>query len=82
MAELVLREVLFDGDSEIQQFSKIHDLVLEPCNHLLLRRKFSVAAASSGAPLLTDLGFDLVVKLYPRERITAKDALNHPWFSE
>lgn len=39
MAELVLREVLFDGDSEIQQFSKIHDLVLEPCNHLLLRRK-------------------------------------------
>eukprot|EP00976_Prorocentrum_cordatum_P032230 655372-Prorocentrum_minimum.AAC.3 len=39
----------------------------------------------SGGPTLSDLGFDLLNKLLtydPEARISAQDALDHPWFEE
>ncbi|KAJ4802298.1 Cyclin-dependent kinase 2 [Rhynchospora pubera] len=49
-----------------------------------LREKFS-RASFSGQPTLSDAGLDLLYKLLtydPEERITAEEALKHPWFSE
>ncbi|KAI3455027.1 hypothetical protein Pfo_011690, partial [Paulownia fortunei] len=57
--------------------------VKQPYN--LLRLKFLAAAAFSGAPILTERGFDLLGKLLtydPHKRITAEAALNHDWFRE
>ncbi|GMH42083.1 hypothetical protein BSKO_10002 [Bryopsis sp. KO-2023] len=39
----------------------------------------------TGGPMLTENGFDLLNKMLcldPKQRISAKDALNHPWFEE
>ncbi|KZV39976.1 cyclin-dependent kinase G-2 [Dorcoceras hygrometricum] len=50
----------------------------------LLRKKFP-ATSFTGSPVLSDAGFDLLNKLLtydPDKRITAEDALNHPWFRE
>ncbi|GER44796.1 kinase family protein [Striga asiatica] len=50
----------------------------------LLRRKFP-PTSFTGSPVLSDAGFDLMNKLLtydPEKRISAKDALNHEWFSE
>ncbi|XP_071728376.1 cyclin-dependent kinase G-1-like [Rutidosis leptorrhynchoides] len=49
-----------------------------------LRKRFA-AATFTGAPMLTELGLDLLNKLLtydPSKRISAKDALNHQWFCE
>ncbi|XP_071709927.1 uncharacterized protein [Rutidosis leptorrhynchoides] len=57
-------------------------LVKQPFN--TLRRRFG-AATFTGAPMLTELGLDLLNKLLtydPSKRISAKDALNHQWFCE
>lgn len=48
-----------------------------------LRSKFP-RVSFSGVPL-SDIGFDLLSRLLtydPRKRITAKEALKHPWFNE
>ncbi|KAI3455028.1 hypothetical protein Pfo_011691 [Paulownia fortunei] len=100
MAELMLKEVFFQGRSELHQLGSIYmvlgtpddaawpgfssligsrvQFVKQPYN--LLRLKFLAAAAFSGAPMLTESGFDLLRKLLtydPRMRITAEAALNH-----
>ncbi|KAL3571231.1 hypothetical protein D5086_028480 [Populus alba] len=52
--------------------------------HNQLRKKFPFTPFT-GSPVLSDLGFDLLNKLLtydPEKRITADDALNHPWFHE
>lgn len=39
----------------------------------------------SGGPTLSDLGFDLLSRLLalnPERRISMREALEHPWFSE
>lgn len=39
----------------------------------------------SGGPMLSDAGFDLLQRLLalnPASRISARDALDHPWFRE
>ncbi|KAJ4776173.1 Cyclin-dependent kinase 2 [Rhynchospora pubera] len=49
-----------------------------------LREKFP-RASFSGQPTLSDAGLDLLNKLLtydPEERITAEEALRHPWFIE
>ncbi|KAK6147363.1 hypothetical protein DH2020_018275 [Rehmannia glutinosa] len=84
MAELLLKEVLFRGNSEIQQLESIYMLIGRPYNHEL-RLKFATATYFNGAPLLTERGFDLLDKLLahdPHKRITAREALDHDWFKE
>ncbi|KAL3511414.1 hypothetical protein ACH5RR_030815 [Cinchona calisaya] len=49
-----------------------------------LRTKFP-PTSFRGSPVLSDAGFDLLNRLLtydPEKRITAEDALNHPWFRE
>ena len=49
-----------------------------------LRQKFPRVNLSSG-PMLSDAGFDLLSRLLwlnPAERLTAREALGHPWFRE
>ncbi|KAG8365256.1 hypothetical protein BUALT_Bualt18G0085300 [Buddleja alternifolia] len=96
MAELVLKEVLFKGGSEIDQLSKIHRILGSPNHDVassssssrlnLLRQMILGDTSCRRAPgLLTELGFDLLSKLLaydPNERITAEDALRHGWFVE
>ncbi|KAL0300084.1 UNVERIFIED_CONTAM: Cyclin-dependent kinase G-1 [Sesamum angustifolium] len=86
MAELLLKEVLFKGRSNLEQRTNIYTILGrgKPDGNLFIR-KFLAAAAISGAPLLTELGFDLMKKLLeydPTKRITAEAALNHGWFKE
>ena len=50
----------------------------------LLRRKFP-AVSFSGAPTLSEKGFDLLARMLtydPAQRITAAEAARHPWFDE
>ncbi|KAG8391099.1 hypothetical protein BUALT_Bualt01G0152600 [Buddleja alternifolia] len=94
MAELVLKEVLFKGGSEIDQLSKIHKILGAPNHDVassssqlnLLRQMILGDTSCRRAPgLLTELGFDLLSKLLaydPNKRITAEDALRHGWFVE
>lgn len=55
-------------------------------NKNVLREKFPIQPMSSDDPLyLSDLGLDLMQKMMtydPAKRVTAEDALSHPWFSE
>ncbi|KAJ6676534.1 CELL DIVISION PROTEIN KINASE [Salix viminalis] len=58
------------------------NFVKQPYNQL--RKKFPFTPFT-GSPVLSDSGFDLLNKLLtydPEKRITADDALNHPWFHE
>uniref|UniRef100_A0A0C9RYV4 cyclin-dependent kinase n=1 Tax=Wollemia nobilis TaxID=56998 RepID=A0A0C9RYV4_9CONI len=104
MAELLAKEPLFNGKSEIDQLDKMFKtlgtpnekiwpdfvnlpgakckFVRQPYNKL--REKFP-AASFSGKPTLSESGFDLLNRLLtydPDKRITAEEALNHPWFRE
>jgi serine/threonine protein kinase len=50
-----------------------------------LRECFPKVALHGSTPPLTDAGFDLLGRLLaldPAQRISAQDALEHPWFSE
>lgn len=50
-----------------------------------LRKKFPVMVFGSSQPILNDTGFDLLSRLLdmnPKTRITAAQALQHPWFTE
>ncbi|KAJ1685645.1 hypothetical protein LUZ63_017035 [Rhynchospora breviuscula] len=84
MAELLSKEVLFRGNTEIDQLKKIKEVFGKPggCNEL--RRMFPVAGFS-GRPTLSRSGFELLSGLLscePRKRLTADAALKHPWFDE
>ncbi|KAI0793401.1 Pkinase-domain-containing protein [Abortiporus biennis] len=96
-AELILKEPLFQAKGEIELLSMIFKLLgppnsstwpeysslplaktinLPPYHPPQLRQKF---------PYLTAAGIDLMSKLLtydPEERISAEDALHHPYFSE
>ncbi|KAL7139552.1 hypothetical protein ABFS83_09G060300 [Erythranthe nasuta] len=83
MAELFIKDALFKGDSEIDQLIKIKNLMKSISASLSL--KFTIAKLVRGSPHPGDLGVDLVERLLafcPSQRITAQDALNHPWFYE
>ncbi|XP_075484658.1 cyclin-dependent kinase G-2-like [Primulina tabacum] len=104
MSELLSKEPLFNGKTEVEQLDKIFKILGTPNETIwpgfsklpgvkvnfvkhkynLLRRKFP-ATSFTGSPVLSDAGFDLLNKLLtydPDKRITAEEALNHPWFHE
>ncbi|XP_020571931.1 cyclin-dependent kinase G-2-like isoform X2 [Phalaenopsis equestris] len=106
MAELLTKEPLFPGKSELDQLDKIFRILGTPDEKIWpgfsrlpgakvkfvkkpfkLQEKFPRMSAASflGRPCLSATGFNLLTKLLaydPEKRITAEDALNHPWFHE
>lgn len=57
---------------------------IAPGKPSMLRQKFP-RVNLGGGPMLSDAGFDLLSRmlaLNPAKRITAKEALEHPWFAE
>jgi len=95
-AELVSNRVLFDGSTEVTQLGKIFSILGTPTNitwpgfenlphaHLIPKGS-STNVLRRFVPSLSDSGFDLLVKMLsldPRKRITASEALTHPYFLE
>jgi len=63
------------------------DLVDDSVRPLLLQleenyRPFSLAAASRNIAQKDIDFFDYIMKVDPRQRPTAREALRHPWFNE
>ncbi|CAO3635424.1 unnamed protein product [Cunninghamella echinulata] len=96
-AEMINNEPLFAGRSEIDQVDKIFKLLGMPTekswpgfkdlphanNIAFVDQPTSIIRAKF--PYLTEAGMDLMLKLLtydPEQRITAEEALNHPYFSE
>ncbi|KAF3288302.1 Serine/threonine-protein kinase ppk23 [Orbilia oligospora] len=99
-AELILKEPLFQGKSEIDQLSKIFELMGVPTdeewpgwrrlpNSKSLRfprtKQTTGHLLRSKFPLLTTNGVSLLsslLSLDPSKRITAEEALKHPYFRD
>ena len=105
VAELLGRDPLFQGKSEIDQIDRVFRLLGTPnekiwpgFEHLPgvrkvkfarqpynnLRRRFP-EVSPSGAPTISDVGFDLLNRLLaydPERRISAEEGLRHEWFEE
>lgn len=113
MAELILREPLFAGKSEMEQLNQIFKVLGNPSEDCWpgwsslklssklppnfldkrfdgknrLREKFPRLPCNppDDSMYLTDCGIDLLSKLFvldPAKRISAKEALQHPWFHQ
>lgn len=98
--ELLTRNPLLQGKNEIDQLSKIFELLGVPTEETWpgFRRlpnakslTFPKTSGTTGSllrtrfPLLTNAGVDLLgsmLKMDPKARITAEDAMRHPFFSE
>jgi serine/threonine protein kinase len=95
-AEMVSRAPLFPGDSEIDQLHKIFMALGTPSEEVrpgvcdLPDRKptfphWPRRCIAERAPKLDPLGRDLLARMLtyePSRRISARDALNHPYFGE
>jgi len=97
-AELILREPLFPGAGEIDQIGKIFKILGRPTEEIwpgfkLLPNapKFDMNAIQPYSTLrqkfryVTEAGIDLMNKLLtydPQQRISADEALKHPYFNE
>ncbi len=105
MAELLAKEPLLSGRSEIEQIDKVFKLLGTPTDRVWpgftelplvkkvkfvqqpynnLRNRFP-ARSADGRAALSDKGFDLLNRLLaydPARRISAEEALSHPWFEE
>ena len=91
---LVLKKTLFEGDSEIDQLNKIMQFLGTPnfnqipyYNNLNIFNNqfvyFSPSDFNEKFNNLDDYGKDLLKKMLnydPDQRISCKDALNHPYF--
>ncbi|XP_057344120.1 MAPK/MAK/MRK overlapping kinase isoform X8 [Manis pentadactyla] len=94
--EISSLQPLFPGASELDQISKIHDVIGTPAEKTLTKFKQSRAMSfdfpfkkGSGIPLLTDnlspqclSLLHAMVAYDPDDRITAHQALQHPYFQE
>ena len=109
MAELILREPLMCGKTEIDQLERIFKIMGTPSDEnwpgwrdiklakkystiftksqsCKLREKFPIIPLSKDDPMyLSNMGLDLLNKFFslnPEKRISAEEALKHPWFQE
>ncbi|NXP02310.1 MOK kinase, partial [Thinocorus orbignyianus] len=94
--ELTSFQPLFPGSNELDQISKIHDVIGTPANKTLYKLKqsrignfdFPFKKGKGIPPLVHNLsskGFSLLyamIKYDPDERIAAHQALQHPYFQE
>ena len=93
IAEMVKGRPLFMGDSSLDQMNKIVDVLGTPNTEAFYdlangtvelpsqQPKDLSEAIGSTSDLLTDL-LSKLLALDPNERITARDAINHPYFDE
>lgn len=93
-AELYLRKALFPGQFEMDQLQKIFDLIGTPAEDdwperaAVARSNFKSSPAKEWkdiAPEMDPLAQDLVKKMLcfnPNQRITASEALVHPFFRD
>ncbi|CAM8979343.1 unnamed protein product [Rhodiola kirilowii] len=94
-AELVTKQPLFPGDSELQQLLHIFRLLGTPNEAMWpgVTQKinwheypqWSAKPISSTVPGLDDQGLDLLSKMLryePTERLSAKKAMEHPYFDD
>jgi len=96
MAEMVTKKPLFQGDSEIDQLYRIFRVLKTPTEEMwpgvskLPDYKPTFPSwnnyhLQNQVKQLDSIGFDLLQKMLiydPAMRITAIDALDHPWFSD
>jgi serine/threonine protein kinase len=94
--EMAHRKPLFSGDSEIDQIFKIFQMYGTPNEKIwpgitklpdfkLTFPQFKSKGLASYCTNLDDLGLDLLSKMIvydPCRRISAKNALNHPYFDD
>jgi serine/threonine protein kinase len=95
-AEMITKKPLFMGDSQVGQIFKIFEVLGTPTesnwpgimnvpNYKISFPKFSPKKLSGLIPKLDSEGLDLLSKMlnmYPGNRISAKKALEHPYFDE
>jgi len=95
-AELVTRAPLFPGDSEIDQLFKIFRLMGTPTDEMwpgvanypdfkTTFPQWRPQSLATAVPELDEQGLDLLSKMlqyHPKKRITARAALQHPYFDE
>eukprot|EP00761_Pharyngomonas_kirbyi_P013254 gb/GECH01013281.1/.p1 GENE.gb/GECH01013281.1/~~gb/GECH01013281.1/.p1 ORF type:complete len:306 (+),score=55.91 gb/GECH01013281.1/:1-918(+) len=95
-AEMIKKDPLFPGDSEIDQLHKIFRVCGTPNEEIWpgstslphFKSTFPTwhpRSLSDVLPPFDNLGIDLLEKMLeydPAKRITAKDALNHPYFDD
>ncbi|GAB0492661.1 hypothetical protein MMPV_003929 [Pyropia vietnamensis] len=94
-AELVTRSPLFPGDSEIDQLYKIFRALGTPTEDVWQGvsdlpdfkptfPRWAPVSLRNTVPALDDVGLNLLTQMLlyePSQRITARDALNHPYFA-
>lgn len=94
-AELVTRSPLFPGDSEIDQLYKIFRALGTPTEEMWpgvselpdckpTFPRWPAVSLRNTVPALDDAGLDLLTQMLlyePSQRITARDALTHPYFA-
>jgi len=94
-AELVTRSPLFPGDSEIDQLYKMFRALGTPTEDMWpgvselpefkpTFPRWPQVSLRIAVPTLDDLGLSLLTQMLlyePSQRITARDALNHPYFA-
>lgn len=98
MGELVLKEVLFRGRSDVDQLDTIFRVIGKPrgigfgrlprSNAKFVEQPNSMLRSRfclTGIPMINEAGFDLLNRLLsydPANRITPESALNHAWFNQ
>lgn len=95
MAELARKQAIFPGDSELQQLLHIFKLLGTPSEEVWpgvtqLRDwhefpQWHPQDLNKVFPKLCPLGIDLMQKMFeydPAKRVTAKDAISHPYFDD